>query len=316
MKAVFIARTGALVEGHDERFTLRCGAGAGLRQLAELDFRLVVIENGAVPPALQAPAFSAPAFGAPVPGSAIHGQPDHALPSFWPQPLSAGTSAPETCTHRRRRGDRWYRSELAPGLYPEPRSELDLERSLPAATAIDEEIAFDLGHDHDHERHTSHMPTRARGDCIADRLDDLLFREQVPLQGFYACSHGTEGAASSLAQDRARGGGSAFDRAPWPLRQGERMAPPHRCSCAPPQPGLLLQAAFEEGVELANSWLIGATLDMVEAGNRAGCRTMLLDNGTEVAWRLGRGRVPTRIAPDLHAAAMLIKAEGVRKRPW
>jgi histidinol phosphatase-like enzyme len=88
------------------------------------------------------------------------------------------------------------------------------------------------------------------------------------------------------------------------------------CACAPPQPGLLLRAAFEHRIDLPGSWLIGASLDLVEAGNRAGCRTLLVDNGTETVWRLGRGRVPTRIAPDLHAAALLIEAEGVRRLPW
>lgn len=58
--------------------------------------------------------------------------------------------------------------------------------------------------------------------------------------------------------------------------------------------------------------MIGARLDDVEAGNRAGCRTVLIDNGIETAWRLGRRRVPTRIAPDLYGAALLIEEEGDR----
>jgi histidinol phosphatase-like enzyme len=139
---------------------------------------------------------------------------------------------------------------------------------------------------------------------LADRLDDLLFREQVAMQGFYCCTHGAiaEGQDSETAVSKT----IAVD--------DESLQ--RRCACAPPEPGLLLRAAFEHRIDLPGSWLIGASLDLVEAGNRAGCRTLLVDNGTETAWRLGRGRVPTRIAPDLHAAALLIEAEGGRRRPW
>ena len=52
--------------------------------------------------------------------------------------------------------------------------------------------------------------------------------------------------------------------------------------------------------------MIGNVLHDVEAGNRAGCRTVLLDNGVETEWRLGPRRIPTRMAPDLYAAAVLI----------
>jgi hypothetical protein len=48
----------------------------------------------------------------------------------------------------------------------------------------------------------------------------------------------------------------------------------------------------------------------VEAGNRAGCRTILIDNGNETEWRLGPRRVPTRMAPDLYTAAVLIASHG------
>jgi phosphoglycolate phosphatase-like HAD superfamily hydrolase len=52
--------------------------------------------------------------------------------------------------------------------------------------------------------------------------------------------------------------------------------------------------------------MIGDILHDVEAGNRAGCRSVLIDNGNETEWRLGPNRIPTRIAPDLYSAAVLI----------
>ena len=48
------------------------------------------------------------------------------------------------------------------------------------------------------------------------------------------------------------------------------------CLCRKPAPGLLLRAARRHGIDLARSWMVGDSLDDVEAGKRAGCRTVLL----------------------------------------
>jgi histidinol-phosphate phosphatase family protein len=78
------------------------------------------------------------------------------------------------------------------------------------------------------------------------------------------------------------------------------------CDCRKPAPGLLLRAAREHRLDLAHSWFIGDILDDVEAGNRAGCRTILLDNGHETEWIEGPQRVPTARAADLHEAARIV----------
>jgi D-glycero-D-manno-heptose 1,7-bisphosphate phosphatase len=122
---------------------------------------------------------------------------------------------------------------------------------------------------------------------VSHRLGDLLFRERLTLDGFYYCPHHPEGTVARYAVD---------------------------CFCRKPQPGILLKAAKEHEIDLRSSWMIGASLHDVEAGNRAGCRTLLIDNGTETEWRLGPRRVPTRIAPDLYAAAVLIASEGDTRR--
>ena len=54
-----------------------------------------------------------------------------------------------------------------------------------------------------------------------------------------------------------------------------------RCSCRKPRPGLLLQAATRYAIELSSSFMIGDRWRDVEAGRRAGCRTVLLDCGYE-----------------------------------
>lgn len=50
----------------------------------------------------------------------------------------------------------------------------------------------------------------------------------------------------------------------------------HRCGCRKPEPGLLLQAAAEWEIELSRSYMIGDRLKDIDAGRRAGCRTILL----------------------------------------
>jgi histidinol-phosphate phosphatase family protein len=78
------------------------------------------------------------------------------------------------------------------------------------------------------------------------------------------------------------------------------------CECRKPAPGMLLQAAHDHRIDLHASWLVGDILDDVEAGNRAGCRTILLDNGNETEWRKGPRRSPFAYANDLRGAARLI----------
>jgi len=54
------------------------------------------------------------------------------------------------------------------------------------------------------------------------------------------------------------------------------LEPP--CPCRKPQPGLLLDAAREHGIALAESWMIGDSDNDIQAGVNAGCRTARLLN--------------------------------------
>ena len=108
----------------------------------------------------------------------------------------------------------------------------------------------------------------------------------VELSGFYYCPH------------HPRGGVPGYAVA---------------CDCRKPAPGLLLRAAAELGLDLRRSWLVGDILDDVEAGRRAGCRTVLLDNGHETEWRPGPLRRPHHTAADLAAAARVLAPALVRR---
>jgi D-glycero-D-manno-heptose 1,7-bisphosphate phosphatase len=49
------------------------------------------------------------------------------------------------------------------------------------------------------------------------------------------------------------------------------------CDCRKPKPGMLTAAAERRGIELAASYMVGDRWRDVEAGIRAGCRTVLID---------------------------------------
>ena len=51
------------------------------------------------------------------------------------------------------------------------------------------------------------------------------------------------------------------------------------CACRKPKPGLLLEGAERHGVDLTKSFMVGDRWRDVEAGLRAGCRTVWIDCG-------------------------------------
>ncbi len=66
------------------------------------------------------------------------------------------------------------------------------------------------------------------------------------------------------------------------------------CDCRKPQPGMLLRASAQHGLDLDRSWMVGDAESDVEAGRRAGCRTI----------RVG-GDGPTRATHRAHDMANL-----------
>jgi D-glycero-D-manno-heptose 1,7-bisphosphate phosphatase len=117
------------------------------------------------------------------------------------------------------------------------------------------------------------------------RLQELLQWWHVHLDGFYYCPHLPSGTVATYAQE---------------------------CNCRKPLPGMLVQAAQEHNISLEDAWMIGDILHDVEAGNRAGCRTILINNGNETEWIPGDFRTPTFTVRSLAEAADIILAMSVR----
>jgi D-glycero-D-manno-heptose 1,7-bisphosphate phosphatase len=129
------------------------------------------------------------------------------------------------------------------------------------------------------------FPEKALQDVEA-RLHALFADAGVPLQGFYYCPHHPAGTVPNFTMT---------------------------CRCRKPEPGLLLRAASKHGIDLVRSWMIGDILDDVEAGRRAGCRTVLIHNGHETEWRMSFKRWPEYWAQDLiEAAGHILTADRLR----
>lgn len=98
---------------------------------------------------------------------------------------------------------------------------------------------------------------------------------------------------------------------------------PHRpeegCSCRKPQPGMLLQAAKDLGLELANSYLIGDAESDLLAGKAAGCRwryLVLTGRGWQQFYRCWtHGERDFRMVSDLSAAVAAILQQESHLRP-
>jgi D-glycero-D-manno-heptose 1,7-bisphosphate phosphatase len=80
------------------------------------------------------------------------------------------------------------------------------------------------------------------------------------------------------------------------------------CECRKPNTGMLKDAARRHGIDLKLSWMIGDRMTDVEAGRRAGCRSILLQNETtppiDQQWS-----APEIICRDVLEAAELIISE-------
>jgi D-glycero-D-manno-heptose 1,7-bisphosphate phosphatase len=84
------------------------------------------------------------------------------------------------------------------------------------------------------------------------------------------------------------------------------------CKCRKPGPGLLFRAAGEMDIDLAKSWMIGDGITDIQAGKRAGCRTILIGRmKCELCELMDKHNArPDFIAPNLREAARYILTKG------
>lgn len=114
--------------------------------------------------------------------------------------------------------------------------------------------------------------------AVWDELRGQLGYWRAPLRGLFVCPHHPDAKVPAYRR---------------------------RCSCRKPLPGLL-----ERGRRalrgLPDCWMVGDILHDVEAGRRAGCRTILLVPGGETEWHCSPLRRPHHTATSLVDAARII----------
>ena len=91
----------------------------------------------------------------------------------------------------------------------------------------------------------TNQPDLARGKQTPEAVEEIhsALRAAMPLDAFYVCAHSDE----------------------------------DECDCRKPKPGMLLAAARDFRIDLSQSFMVGDRWRDVEAGARAGCRTVFLD---------------------------------------
>lgn len=106
---------------------------------------------------------------------------------------------------------------------------------------------------------------------LCHHINEDLVASKLKIDGFYYCPH-------------------------HPDIDGE-------CSCRKPGPGLFFQAAWDLGLDLRASWMIGDKASDVLAGRAAGCHSLLVESG------YGKSE-KALLPPDIHICANFSEAVG------
>jgi D,D-heptose 1,7-bisphosphate phosphatase len=109
---------------------------------------------------------------------------------------------------------------------------------------------------------------------IHDRLKQLLADKNAFLDGIYYCPYHPEGVVPTYSRES---------------------------DCRKPSPGMLLKAADEMDIDLGKSWCIGNSSRDVEAGLRAGCKTILIDLPPSRQKQISPSFSPAAATPDYKA---------------
>jgi D-glycero-D-manno-heptose 1,7-bisphosphate phosphatase len=108
----------------------------------------------------------------------------------------------------------------------------------------------------------TNQPVIARGEVtvpelneIHNKMETLLGLEGCYVDAIYYCPHH-----------------------PHKGYEGEIPELKIECECRKPKPGMLLKAAEDYNIDLANSWMVGDGANDIKAGKNAGCKTTLISD--------------------------------------
>lgn len=96
--------------------------------------------------------------------------------------------------------------------------------------------------------------TESRAKEINERLMQLLVGQGSVIERAYYCPHHIDGIIAKYKKE---------------------------CNCRKPNPGMIEQAVKELDIDISSSFMIGDKGSDIEAGRRAGCRTIVVGGGTD-----------------------------------
>jgi len=117
-------------------------------------------------------------------------------------------------------------------------------------------------------------------DAVNQKINEILLKKNVTIDAFYYCPYHPD-----------------FDS-------------PELVKCRKPSPDMIFQAAKEHKIELKKSFLIGDKLSDIEAGNKAGVKTILVKNNLsdkEIIDLKNEFKTPNFVAVDFLDACNFIK---------
>jgi D-glycero-D-manno-heptose 1,7-bisphosphate phosphatase len=123
------------------------------------------------------------------------------------------------------------------------------------------------------------LMTEADLKSMHERMTEVLARAGATIHGVFYCPHDTD--------------------------------PP--CDCRKPAPGMLLNAARSQGIELTASWMIGDSDSDVAAGKNAGCKTARLLSADVTLNQTAR-RSPTMGDADIVTPSLLDAVREILQR--
>jgi len=109
---------------------------------------------------------------------------------------------------------------------------------------------------------------------IHERLEHLLVEKNAFLDRIYYCPYHPDGVVQKYRKES---------------------------NCRKPSPGMLLKAADEMDIDLGQSWCIGNSSRDIEAGHRAGCKTILMDMPPSHQRQPASSLSPAGVSPDYKA---------------
>lgn len=126
------------------------------------------------------------------------------------------------------------------------------------------------------------MVTEKALDQIHDRLKQLLGEKGAVLDQIYYCPYHPEGIIEKYRKE-----------SDW----------------RKPSPGMLLAAAEQMNIDLNLSWTIGNSRRDIEAGSRAGCKTILINQSPGHSFEEQNGTRPDHFAVNMKEAVNIIKQD-------